>query len=70
MNVAFVLLRSFKSPFDFQHSHEIIKFSDLVAIILCFNFFGIMLKKKKKEIRKRFVLPIHHERQTMLATIR
>lgn len=47
MNVAFVLLRSFKSPFDFQHSHEIIKFSDLVAIILCFNFFGIMLKKKK-----------------------
>lgn len=47
MNVAFVLLRSFNSPFDFQHSHEIIKFSDLVAIVLRFNFFGIMLKKKK-----------------------
>lgn len=49
MNVAFVLLRSFKSPFDFQHSHEIIKFSDLVAIVLRFNFFGIMLKKKKRK---------------------
>lgn len=46
MNVAFVLLRSFKSPFDFQHSHEIIKFSDLVAIVLSvLLFFGIMVKK-------------------------
>lgn len=68
MNVAFVLLRSFKSPFDFQHSHELIKFSDLVAIVLSVLLFW-HYGKKKKEIRKRFMLPIHHERQTMLATI-